>query len=86
VFVRDPQSEWRKHFAEKRVKVSKVISISKLKGEHKAYEQKRILAHSYDLFLVDDRIYGYMPRLLGKEFYKKKRFSPLLCVRCAPWC
>ena len=53
--------------------VAKVLGISKLKANYKAHEQKRKLCDSYDLFLADDRILPILPKLLGKNFFKKKK-------------
>ena len=38
------------------------------------YEDKRKLVASYDLFLVDRRVLTFMPKLLGKAFFKRKRY------------
>eukprot|EP00727_Mastigamoeba_balamuthi_P007263 m51a1_g3157 putative ribosomal L1 domain-containing protein (344) ;mRNA; f:352335-353439 len=51
----------------------KVIDVPKLKSDYKQYEAKRKLAGSYDLFLVDRRIYPLMPGLLGKTFFAKNK-------------
>lgn len=49
------------------------MGISKLRTKHKTYEARRLLCDSYDVFLADDRILPLLPKLLGKEFFKKKR-------------
>lgn len=51
-----------------------IMSISNLRDNFKSYEEKRSLCHSYDLFLADDRVIPILPKLLGKEFYRKKRY------------
>jgi len=53
--------------------ISKVISLSKLRKEYKTFALKRQLASSYDVFLCDDRIYHFVVKALGKEFFKKKK-------------
>jgi len=73
IFVKDPQADVKKTFAEQNVKVSKVIGLSKLRTNYKEFEAKRQLCGSYDLFLADSRIIPFLPRLLGKQFFKKKR-------------
>jgi hypothetical protein len=56
-----------------------VLSLSKLRANYKQYEAKRRLCASYDLFLVDKRILSFLPALLGRSFFEKKKylFSPL---------
>jgi ribosome biogenesis protein UTP30 len=48
--------------------------VTKLRNKYKPYEAKRLLCASYDLFLADDRVLPLLPKLLGKEFYKKKKY------------
>ncbi|RAL44329.1 hypothetical protein DM860_017435 [Cuscuta australis] len=55
------------------VTVSKVLKLSKLRTDYKAFEAKRKLMGSYDFFMVDNRIVHFLPKLLGKHFFKKKR-------------
>ena len=54
--------------------ITKVIPVGKLKTHYKSYESRRQLLALYDVFLCDNRIYHLLPRLLGKEFYRKKKF------------
>lgn len=51
-----------------------VIAISKLRTEHKQFEDKRELLSNFDLFLADDRIIPLLPPLLGIKFFKKKKY------------
>ncbi|KAI8357313.1 ribosomal protein L1p/L10e family-domain-containing protein [Choanephora cucurbitarum] len=55
--------------------IKKVISKKALETTYKAYEAKRKLADSYDMFLVDDRIAHLMPSLVGKKFFEKNKQS-----------
>ncbi|XP_073137780.1 putative ribosome biogenesis protein C306.07c [Henckelia pumila] len=55
------------------IPISKVLKISKLKTNYKPFEAKRKLCDSYDLFLVDKRVVHLLPKLIGKEFFKKKK-------------
>jgi len=72
IFVKDPQTDIKKLFEEKGVKVSKVVGLAKLKANYKEFEAKRKLCGSYDLFLADARITPMLPKLLGKTFFKKR--------------
>lgn len=53
--------------------ITQVISLRELKVEYKQYEAKTSLCQKFDIFLVDDRILRMVPKLLGKQFYSKKR-------------
>ncbi|XP_004305829.1 PREDICTED: uncharacterized protein LOC101313827 [Fragaria vesca subsp. vesca] len=53
--------------------VVKILKYTKLKSDYKAFESKRKLMNSYDMFLADKQIVPLLPRLLGKHFFKKKR-------------
>jgi len=53
--------------------ISKVISLTKLRKEYKTYQLKRELFASHDIFLCDDRIYHFVVKALGKEFFKRKK-------------
>ncbi|KAF4391766.1 hypothetical protein F8388_017361 [Cannabis sativa] len=55
------------------IAVSKVIKLLKLKTDYKAFESKRKLCDSYDMFLAHKRVVTLLPRLLGKQFFKKKK-------------
>ena len=54
--------------------VSEVIPLRELKVEYKQFEAKTALFHRFDKFLVDDRILRLVPKFLGKQMYKRKRF------------
>nr|XP_043615270.1 putative ribosome biogenesis protein C8F11.04 [Erigeron canadensis] len=55
------------------IPVTKVIKLSKLKTDYKPFESKRKLCDSYDLFFADKRVIPLLPKLLGKQFFKKKK-------------
>lgn len=74
IFVKDPQSTLKERLeADPIVGVTKVIGIEKLKNNYKTYEAKRKLCDGFDLFLADKRILPMLPKLLGKQFFKKRR-------------
>jgi ribosome biogenesis protein UTP30 len=54
--------------------VAAVMPLRELKVEYKQFETKTALCHKYDLFLADDRIVKFLPKFLGKPFYKRKKF------------
>ncbi|MQM05961.1 hypothetical protein Taro_038780 [Colocasia esculenta] len=55
------------------IPVSEVITLSGLRADYKPYEARRKLCGSYDVFLADRRVLPLLPRLLGKQFFKKKK-------------
>lgn len=74
LFVHDSVSQVAKQkVLEGGVPVSKVIKLSKLKKDYKAFEQKRKLCDSFDLFFADKRIIPLLPNAIGKQFYRKKK-------------
>lgn len=54
--------------------ISEVIPLRQLKTEYKPTELKNRLSNRADILLADGAIIQFLPPLLGKEFYKKKRF------------
>ena len=67
-------------------RISRVIGLSKLKARYKSYESRRQLLAEHDVFLADDRIITFLPKLLGKIFYKggSKRPVPVNLTVGAP--
>lgn len=53
--------------------ISEVIPLKCLKLEYRQIEAKKNLCNKYDLFLADDRIFGNLPRTLGRDFARRKR-------------
>ncbi|KAJ3260175.1 hypothetical protein HK103_001251 [Boothiomyces macroporosus] len=72
LFTKDPQKDYKEKLSSEGVENVKVIGLSKLKAKYKPYEAKRELAASYDLFVTDNRIVEFLPKMLGKTFFQKK--------------
>ena len=53
--------------------IAKVVGTSKLRGKYESHEAKRKLCAAYDLFLADDRVLPSLPKLLGKQFFKRRK-------------
>lgn len=53
--------------------VADILSLSDLRSDYRPFEARCALADSYDLFLADRRIVPFLPALLGKHFFKKKK-------------
>uniref|UniRef100_A0A7N0TGN5 Ribosomal protein L1 n=1 Tax=Kalanchoe fedtschenkoi TaxID=63787 RepID=A0A7N0TGN5_KALFE len=77
------KAEAKKKIEADDIGVGKILKLSKLKTDYRAYEAKRKLCASYDMFLVDKRLIPLMPRLLGKQFYKKKKTGTCNVVKVA---
>ncbi|KAK7292446.1 hypothetical protein RIF29_08227 [Crotalaria pallida] len=85
-----PKSNLTKSHAQERIQsenipISKVLKLSKLASDYRAFEAKRKLCNSYDMFFADKRIVPLLPRLLGKQFFKKKKIPVVLDLRKANW-
>ncbi|XP_071710168.1 putative ribosome biogenesis protein C8F11.04 [Rutidosis leptorrhynchoides] len=73
-----PNSKLTSEIAKKKIKadgvsVTKVIKLSKLKTNYKPHEAKRKLCDSYEMFFADKRVVPLLPKLIGKQFFRKKK-------------
>uniref|UniRef100_A0A5B6YKH1 Putative Ribosomal L1 domain-containing protein 1 n=1 Tax=Davidia involucrata TaxID=16924 RepID=A0A5B6YKH1_DAVIN len=73
-----PKSKLTSEDAKKKIKsedipISKVLKLSKLRSDYRPFEAKRKLCDSYNMFFADKRVVPLLPKLLGKQFYKKKK-------------
>ena len=50
-------------------RMDRIIDIVKLKAKYHTAESQRALRDSHDVFLADDRIVTFLPKILGKTFY-----------------
>ena len=74
LITKDPQSQFKQQLKDAgETRIDKVIGVSKLKAKFQAFEAKRQLCDSYDLFLADASVLPVLPRVLGKAFFKKKK-------------
>ncbi|XP_078168954.1 uncharacterized protein LOC144563363 [Carex rostrata] len=71
-----PPSKFLEEAKECNLPISEVIGISTLRTDYRAFESRRKLCGSHDLFLADKKILPLLPRLLGKSFFQKKK-NPL---------
>lgn len=53
--------------------VQEVIPIKVLKSDFVTYEQKKLLAQSYDFFVGDRSIFNVLPSILGSQFIKQRK-------------
>ncbi|KAJ3314512.1 hypothetical protein HDV04_006051 [Boothiomyces sp. JEL0838] len=81
LFTKDPQKDYKEKLSSEGVENVKVIGLSKLKAKYKPYEAKRELAASYDLFVTDNRIVEFLPKMLGKTFFQKKKIPVTVDLR-----
>lgn len=78
----NPKFKLTSEAAKKKIKsedipITKVLKLSKLKSDYRSFEAKRKLYDSYDIFFADKRVVHLLPKLLGKQFYKKKKKVPV---------
>ncbi|XVE86481.1 hypothetical protein DITRI_Ditri18aG0037300 [Diplodiscus trichospermus] len=91
LFIDDrPKSGLTKDAASKKIKsenisISKVVKLSKLKTDYRPFEAKRKLCDSFDMFFADKRIIPLLPRLLGKQFFKKKKIPVPVDLKHSNW-
>ncbi|CAI9722712.1 Hypothetical predicted protein [Octopus vulgaris] len=65
---------YKELLAEKKITcVSEVITLKTLHLEYRPVEAKRKLCNKFDLFLADRSIFGPLPRILGRDFFRRKR-------------
>ncbi|KAL3824266.1 hypothetical protein ACJIZ3_020295 [Penstemon smallii] len=55
----------------------KVMKLSKIKSDYKSFETKKKLHDSFDLFFAAKGVVPFLPMVLGKVFYSKKRKVPV---------
>lgn len=60
--------------------ITKVISLTKLRKEHKTFKLKQDLCDQFDSFLVDDRVYNLVLKTLGKIFNKAAKEPLPICL------
>jgi len=74
LITKEPGKEVKQKLEEQGITtINKVISLTKLRKEYKTYQLKRELFASHDIFLCDDRIYHFVVKTLGKEFFRRKK-------------
>ena len=85
-----PKSGLNKDAAKKKIQndnipISKIIKISKLKTDYRPFEAKRKLCDSYDMFFADKRVVPLLPKMLGKQFFKKKKIPMTVDLKHRNW-
>jgi ribosome biogenesis protein UTP30 len=72
--VKDPLIDWKERVKDKNYPVEKVIGLKKLKTNYIRFESKRKLCQSYDLFLVDERVFPRSVYCFGTEFFSRNKY------------
>ncbi|KAI9111113.1 hypothetical protein K1719_017988 [Acacia pycnantha] len=85
-----PKSSLTKEDVQKKIKlenipVSKVIKLSKLQSNYRPFEAKRKLCGSHHMFFADKGVVPLLPRLLGKQFFKKKKIPVPVDLKHKNW-
>ncbi|KAG0172931.1 hypothetical protein DFQ28_008487 [Apophysomyces sp. BC1034] len=72
LFTKDPQRTYKDLLVSNKIKgIHKVISISKLKKDYTP-EERQQLFDNYDVFMADQQILPLLPKILGRQWYKKR--------------
>ncbi|CAF2048451.1 BnaA09g55200D [Brassica napus] len=85
-----PKSGLTKEDAVKKIEsenipITKVLKLSKLKTDYKAFEAKRKLFDSYEMFFADRRVIPMLPRLIGKKFFVQKKIPLPVDLKHKNW-
>ncbi|GAU28631.1 hypothetical protein TSUD_55750 [Trifolium subterraneum] len=79
------KDEAQKKIQSESIPISKVLKLSKLASDYRPFEAKRKLCNSYDLFFADKTIVPLLPRLLGKQFFKKRKLPVQVDLKKMNW-
>ncbi|KAH0928317.1 hypothetical protein HID58_014044, partial [Brassica napus] len=85
-----PKSGLTKEDAKKKIKsdnvpITKILKLSKLRSDYKAFESKRKLCDSYEMFFADRRVIPLLPRLIGKKFFTSKKLPAAVDLKHRNW-
>ncbi|KAF3581601.1 hypothetical protein DY000_02032311 [Brassica cretica] len=85
-----PKSGLTKEDAKKKIEsdnvpITKILKLSKLRTDYKAFESKRKLCDSYDMFFADRRVIPLLPRLIGKKFFSSKKLPAAVDLKHKNW-
>ncbi|KAF8082863.1 hypothetical protein N665_0804s0010 [Sinapis alba] len=75
----------RKKIESDNVPITKILKLSKLKSDYKAFESKRKLCDSFDMFFADRRVIPLLPRLIGKKFFASKKLPAAVDLKHRNW-
>jgi len=67
------------------IPIAKVLKMSKLASDYRAFEAKWKLCDSYDLFFAEKSIVSLLPWLLGKQFFKKRKLLVSVDLKKSNW-
>ncbi|CAK8534783.1 unnamed protein product [Lathyrus sativus] len=79
------KDEAQKKIQSESIPIAKVLKLSKLTTDYRPFEAKRKLCNSYDLFFADKTIVPLLPRLLGKQFFKKRKLPVQVDLKKKNW-
>ncbi|CDZ97657.1 ribosomal protein l1 [Phaffia rhodozyma] len=81
LFSKDPQREYKDLLETSSIKfIDRVVGMEKLKGKFKPYEARRQLVNEHGMFLCDERIVTFLPKLLGKYWLDAKKQPIPVCM------
>ena len=73
LIVKDPEREFKDKIEDLNIPCfAEVIGYKRLMTDFA--DTKKVLCSSYDLFFSDIRVYRMLPKCLGREFYRTKKY------------
>lgn len=76
LITKDPQRQYKDLINPLGLKsISKITGVTKLRTKFKPFEVRRQLCNAHDIFLADERVLPLLPKLLGKVFFEKKKYT-----------
>jgi len=57
------------------VKIREILTLKQLRDEYSSFESKRALAKSVDVVIAEQAVFKIVPRILGREFQKRKKLQ-----------
>ena len=73
LLVRDPKEKAVAEVKANELPIEKIIAVKSLKRKYASIESRKELANRFDLFFCEDQIFEMMGKLLGSQFFEKKK-------------
>ncbi|KAL0724691.1 hypothetical protein Bca4012_039290 [Brassica carinata] len=79
------KADAKKKIESENIPITKILKLSKLRTDYKAFEAKRKLCDSYEMFFADRRVIPLLPRLIGKKFFESKKIPAAVDLKHRNW-
>jgi len=61
-----------------KIKVREVMTVKQFQDDYSTFESKRALSKSVDVVIGELKVWKLLPKILGREFFKKKKFPMMI--------